>query len=172
MATDKVQQKDKSRWEYWLHILGWVLVGLLLIAIGLVLFPLKTNRQMVEKGLQCNANLEILFSAKQALVEQLRIDPTHPLPADPLQPTLADLAPFLPNKNQDIRCPSGGKYVLGTLMTERGEIIVPVCEHEREDPDGNGRTNVEEGLHIHQRSGLHDPESALFFRDPAFVFAD
>ncbi|MCG3196833.1 MAG: hypothetical protein GHCLOJNM_01313 [bacterium] len=158
-----------------LSMVGWLWVaaiGLLLLAI---FFPALGRRYQESRGLACNEKLEILFRAKQELVRDLNLDPTRPYPKVVQLLTLRDLAPYLKrlggeNLNWEEECPAGGDYTLRPLVDESGEVIPPVCGLWKADPDGNGQDMASEGLHVHLRSYLRDPDTGAFIRDPGVTF--
>jgi hypothetical protein len=149
---------------------GWFWVLLVVIVTLAIFFPIIGRRRQIHRGEVANENLEILFQAKEALAEELKLDPTKPYPEIVTQLTVEDLRPHLPQDPLELDFLTGGDYRLGPLVDENAEVIPPIHEHEKYDPDGNGIPNGGEGYFIHRRSYLQDPNSGLWFRDPAFVF--
>jgi len=137
-------------------------------------FPVLGQRQLEEESEYCNHNLELIFEAKARLAEDLNVfSQTSPenvmaeITPDDLQPYLEELAP-----GRDFNCPSGGIYHIRPLVDSYGEVVAPVCDYEDKDNDSDGNPNGAEGQHIHRPSFLRDTETGLYYRDPAFVFAE
>jgi len=143
---------------------------MLLIVIVASLFPVAGRNRQRQLGEEANQNLEMLFHAKEALSGELQIDLGKPLPDELVNLPREALIPFLPEGGQNLDWSPRGDYSLGPLIDENGEVVAPIHHSESHDPDGNGQTNAAEGLFIHRRSHLQDPETGLWFRDPAFVF--
>jgi hypothetical protein len=142
----------------------------LLAVIVATFFPILGRQYQVRQGEQDCDVLEALFQAKKDFAKDLRIDPSEPLPAIVQELRMEDLAPYLKKYGGEHECPAGGRHTIRPLIGADGEVIPPICSHEEDDPDGNGLTNAQEGLHIHRRSYLVDPESGIWFRDPSFFF--
>ncbi|MBW7940206.1 MAG: hypothetical protein H3C63_15800 [Candidatus Omnitrophica bacterium] len=145
----------------------------LLSTIGVVcalFWPQIGRKYEVQKGEYCNENLERLFEAKQALARELNWDPSRPQPPVIQQLELKDIAPYLRRDRLDLSCPSGGHYQIRPLLDADGEVVPPICDHAKSDPDANGIDEDSEGLHIHLRSHLQNSDTGLYYRDPGLAF--
>jgi hypothetical protein len=159
---------DKKRIRFW-SVLGWLwTIGLAVLVLTLF-FPVVGRSYQNEHGQICNENLELIFQAKEELARSLNLDPALPYPAIVQRLEPRDLAPFLKKKKLDFACPAGGKYDIQPLVDEKGEVVPPVCDMSKADPDGNGISLGEEGLHIHRRSHLQDVDTGKYFPDPALT---
>jgi hypothetical protein len=151
-------------------VVGAIWVLMLSIVIVASFFPELGRKRQIQLGEEANRNLEALFRAKEDYARELRIDLLKPLPDDLVNLSNEALAPYLPAAARGLDWSPRGSYSLGPLVDEFGEIVTPIHHSESHDPDGNGATNAQEGLYIHRRSHLQDPETGIWLRDPAFVF--
>ena len=170
MTDDANQDNVTSAGRHFQTVVGGMWVLMLLIVIVASFFPVMGRKRQLQRGEDANRNLEYLFQAKEAYLRELQVDLTKPLPDDLVNLSQAALTPFLPPDARNLDWSARGDYLLGPLIDENGEVAPPTHHSESYDPDGNGQTNAAEGLFIHRRSHLQDPETGVWFRDPAFVF--
>ena len=153
-------------------ILGWFAAVLMALVLLSMFFPTLGRRRQSQRGEECCRILENLYRAKEKLAEELDLIPGEEYPDSVRFLNLEDLIPYLPEGAEETSCPAGGVFHLRPLVDEFAEVVPPACDRAGNDPDGNGVANRGEGLHIHLRSHLQDPETGFFFREPVFRFPD
>ncbi len=128
----------------------------LIVAIAVPSF-LKSRRDA--QGSACSAQLDQIYSACEQVAFKLNAGDAEPWPAAGAPATVNT---YLRGFQVTDDCPGGGTYTVGANITDpNGVVIVPVCDQENNDPDGDGVLNRQEGLHIHRRSfidGARNPD--------------
>lgn len=143
----------------------------LLVAIAIPAF-LKNRRDA--QGNACVAQLDQIYSAKEQLAFKLdlaKADQGWPV-GDPAEIIDAYLRGFSLADGLNA-CPSGGTYALGSsVVNDDGFVVVPTCSLESEDPDNDGLTYGQEGLHIHRRSFVRQSDGTYERDSGTFLYAE
>lgn len=142
----------------------------LLVAIAVPAF-MKNRRDA--QGSACAAQLDQIFSAKEQIAFKLNLtDSSQGWPgAGAAEAVDTYLRGFSLAESLDA-CPNSGTYALGaSVVNDDGQVIVPTCTLETEDPDGDGVTYGAEGLHIHRRSFIRDTDGTYQRDETLFEYA-
>lgn len=135
------------------------------------------NNQFHAAAMAANGDLAKIYVAKALLVRTMAINPVTIKPGPVIRITEDDLSQYLDGLVISRGAHDGGTYAVGRLTDASGEIVIPTCSSEHEDPDGDGITNGEDGYFIFRPSFVkfkfvNDPERGLYRRGEQFTFAD
>lgn len=140
----------------------------LLVAIAVPAF-MKNRRDAL--GTACAGQLDQVYSAKEQIAFKFNLSTSSEGWPGGDAATVVDvyIRGFSLGGGVNV-CPGGGSYSLGdSVVNDDGLVIVPTCTLETEDPDHDGLTFGQEGLHIQRRSFLRDEATGTYIRNDALL---
>ena len=136
-----------------------VIIVALLAVIASLAGPRLVESRRTAQGAQCSAQLDQIYRICEDIAYKQNAGENAPWPTPGAAGVVnGHLDDFMVDKP----CPGGGKYSLGrTLTDEQGDPVVPTCNLENADPNGDGVQNRHQRLHTHVRSfidGVRNPD--------------